>query len=175
MFLLIMSFVCHHRLRHHHHRCRFVFHFLVLMSTLFIIIWFWFGERRDWLCENTCMCIEYGTTPVETDTYLSLSSSVECFFVRGSGRSGSRSRSNIDRAKRALHLPCRWANSSFFTFLSHQFHIIDYGFFFFFDKNNNNNNNNNKKSRRGIVVELIPIRNEPGVRFPLRVTRITTL
>ena len=31
-----------------------------------------------------------------------------------------------------LHLPCRWANSIFFTFLSHQLYIIDPNAIFFF-------------------------------------------
>ena len=43
------------------------------------------------------------------------------------------------------------------------------------DNDDNNDCNNNNNGRRGIVVELIPIKVEPGVLFPLRVTRITTL
>ena len=39
---------------------------------------------------------------------------------------------SIVRKDYHLHLPCRWANSIFFTFLSHQLHIIDPNTFFSF-------------------------------------------
>ena len=68
VFPMIVSIVC----RHHHLHCCFIFHFLILVSLFFIIIWFSIGERSDWFCEKNCMCIEYERTPVETDTFLSL-------------------------------------------------------------------------------------------------------
>ena len=54
-----------------------IFVFLILLSffyphvTLFIILWFSIGERRNWFCEKNYMCIEYDRTPVETNSYLS--------------------------------------------------------------------------------------------------------
>ena len=41
---------------------------------LFIIIWFYIRERRNWFCEKNCtgMCIEYNRTSVESYTYVPL-------------------------------------------------------------------------------------------------------
>ena len=83
VFPVIVSIVC----RHHHlhcHRCCFVFHVLILVSLIFVIIWFSIEDGRDGFFDKNCMYFQYDRTPwtsIETNTHLSYTSpSVECFY-----------------------------------------------------------------------------------------------
>ena len=58
--------------------CACCCHFSCSYVTLFVIIWIWIRERRDWFCVINCMWIENKRTPVVI-TYIlySVSPSVE--------------------------------------------------------------------------------------------------
>ena len=131
VLLLLLHHHCHRCHHHHHRRFCFCFPFSYSSVTLFIIIGFEIGERRHSFCEKNCMCIEYEKTPVETDTYRTYhthSSSVGWLLC-------SWSRSNINRGagvgvtssvlKNNTAPPVSLGKLLFFTFLSHELHIID--------------------------------------------------